>query len=414
MAGTHSKTAIAFQGGGALGAYAFGALKRIYEDEPAFRPSCVSGVSIGAFTAAIVASHPENPIPKLQDFWSDLTVMHSAFLPPAAERFLAYFGNSAFYWPRLDYFRLPFWTNFYELGPIRRTLETHVDLARIARADVKLVVTATDIESGEIVEFANNDPAKPITMDHLIASGSLPPSYPAKEIGGRSYWDGGLFDNTPLSALLKQIGPEEAAETRIIVINLFPNAGAIPKNMLEVFDRMTELQFANKTATDVGLAQKINKLVAIIEELQGKPAGAPGSILSQSDFSELRKYKVFDNIIAIANCEPEPVSSSADFSARSIERRIAAGYRDAEAALAHPPKSATDLKAAVPKPVQEPAPKPAQEPAPKPAPEPALKPASKPAPETARKPEPNPASKPAPKPARGSGQKRGAAAKGKR
>lgn len=350
MAGTHSKTAIAFQGGGALGAYAFGALKRVYEEEPGFRPSCVSGVSIGAFTAAIVASHPENPIQKLQNFWSDLTVMHSAFLPPAAERFLAYFGNSAFYWPRLDYFRLPFWTNFYELGPIRRTLEAHVDLKRIARADVKLVVTATDIESGEVVEFTNDDPKNPITMDHLIASGSLPPSYPAKEIGGRSYWDGGLFDNTPLSALLKQIGPADAAETRVIVINLFPNAGSIPKNMLEVFDRMTELQFANKTAKDVALAQKINKLVAIIEEMQGKPAGAPGSVLRTPDFDDLCKYKVFDNIIAIANAEPEPVSSSADFSARSIERRIAAGYRDAAIALGHPPKSTAALKASLLKP----------------------------------------------------------------
>jgi NTE family protein len=96
MAKTHTKTATAFQGGGALGAYAFGALKRIYESEPGFRPSCVSGVSIGAFTAAIVASHPDDPIPKLQAFWNGLTVLHSAFLPPSVEKFLAYFGNSAF------------------------------------------------------------------------------------------------------------------------------------------------------------------------------------------------------------------------------------------------------------------------------------------------------------------------------
>jgi hypothetical protein len=54
MAPTHTKTAIAFQGGGALGAFALGALQRIYEMEPGFQPSCVSGVSIGAFTAAIV------------------------------------------------------------------------------------------------------------------------------------------------------------------------------------------------------------------------------------------------------------------------------------------------------------------------------------------------------------------------
>lgn len=340
MAQTHTKTAIAFQGGGALGAYAFGALKHIYKSEPGFRPSCVSGVSIGAFTAAIVASHPDDPIAKLQAFWDDLTVLHSVFLPPAAEKFLAYFGNSAFYWPRLDYFRLPFWTNIYDLSPIKRTLERYIDFGRIAHGDVKLVVTATDIKRGEIVEFTNDDPTKPITMDHLIASGSLPPSYPAKEIGDKSYWDGGLFDNTPLSVLLKQIGSGDAATTRVIVINLFPSEGAIPKNMLEVFDRMTELQFANKTEKDVALARRINALVAIIEKLDP-------TILQRPELRDLAKYKVFDNIIPITNNVPEPVSSSADFSRASIERRIEAGARDAARVLSNPPQTATALKMAI-------------------------------------------------------------------
>jgi NTE family protein len=343
MAETYTKTAIALQGGGALGAYAFGALKRIYESEANFRPSAISGVSIGAFTAAIVASHPDDPIPKLQAFWDDLTVLHSAFLPPSAEKFLAYFGNSAFYWPRLDYFRLPFWTNIYDLSPIKRTLQRYIDFDRIANREVKLVVTATNIESGEIEEFSNDDPAKPITMDHLIASGSLPPSYPAREIGTNSYWDGGLFDNTPLSALLGHIDAAEAAKTRAIVINLFPKEGDIPKNMLQVFDRMTELQFANKTRKDVALAQKINKLVAIIEALPG------GRVALKDEAQDLAKYKVFEHIIAITNNDKEPVSSSADFSKESIERRIAAGYRDAGKALGSRQQSASALKAAVAK-----------------------------------------------------------------
>jgi hypothetical protein len=143
---------------------------------------------------------------------------------------------------------------------------------------------------------------------------------------------------------LKQISSADAAMTRVIVINLFPNEGAIPKNMLEVFDRMTELQFANKTGKDVDLAQKIDKLVAIIEEL---PGGR--SVLQGPDFADLVKYKVFDNTIAIANAELEPLSSSADFSRPSIERRIAAGYRDAAKELTHPPKTTADLKAAIAK-----------------------------------------------------------------
>jgi predicted acylesterase/phospholipase RssA len=346
---THTKTAIALQGGGALGAYAFGALRYIYESEPAFRLSCISGVSIGAFTAAIVASHPDDPVPSLRSFWEDLTVFHSSFLPPEAEKYFAYFGNHAFYRPRFDYFDLPFWTNFYELGPIKKTLDRYVDFPRIARAEVKLVVTATDIESGEIVEFDNSNPANPITMDHLIASGSLPPSYPAKKIGERSYWDGGLFDNTPLSALLKQISVSDAATTRIVVVNLFPNRGPIPKTLLDVWDRMTEVQFSNKTAKDVAVAQKINKLIAAIERLQGVSAHHKDSVLQLPEFDDLAKYKVFDNIVPIVNSQPELISSSADFSMASIDHRIAAGYRDAATALATPPRRAADLAKAIAK-----------------------------------------------------------------
>ena len=117
--------------------------------------------------------------------------------------------------------------------------------------------------------------------------------------------------------------------------------------MVDVWDRMTELQFANKTGKDVALAQRINKLVAVIEQLQGVAAGDRSSILRHPDFADLAKYKVFDNIIPIANNESEPVSSSADFSRASIERRIQAGYRDASIALASPPQAASQFRQAI-------------------------------------------------------------------
>ena len=132
MATTYSKTAIALQGGGALGAYSFGALKYIYESE-------------------------------------HLTVIHSKLLPTEVEKYFAYFGNWNFYLPRQDYYDLPLWTSFYDLTPIKATLAKYVDISRIALADVKLVITATDIESGEIKSFDNNNPDQPITIDHIIA-----------------------------------------------------------------------------------------------------------------------------------------------------------------------------------------------------------------------------------------------------
>ena len=117
--------------------------------------------------------------------------------------------------------------------------------------------------------------------------------------------------------------------------------------MVNVWDRMTEIQFSNKTKKDVALAQKINKLIAAIERLQGVPAHHADSLTQLPEFADLAKYKVFDNIIAITNDTPEEVSSSADFSKASIDRRIAAGYHDAKIALTEPPKRAADIAKAI-------------------------------------------------------------------
>jgi hypothetical protein len=147
--------------------------------------------------------------------------------------------------------------------------------------------------------------------------------------------------------LLNQISVDDASATRVIVINLFPNRGSIPKNIMNVWDRMIEIQFSNKTKNDVALAQKINKLIAAIERLQGVPAHDAASLTQLPEFADLAKYKVFDNIIAITNETPEEISSSTDFSKTSIDRRIAAGYHAAEIALTEPPKRAADIAKAI-------------------------------------------------------------------
>jgi hypothetical protein len=103
--------------------------------------------------------------------------------------------------------------------------------------------------------------------------------------------DGGLFDNTPLSQLLNQVSVDDAPATRVIVINLFPNRGSIPKNIINVWDRMIEIQFSNKTKKDVALAQKINKLIAAIGRLQGLPVHHADSLTQLPEFADLAKYK---------------------------------------------------------------------------------------------------------------------------
>ncbi len=228
---------------------------------------------------------------------------------------------------------MPFWTSFYELGPIRDLLSELVDFDAIMASPTRLVVTATNIETGDIEAFDNTGKTGPLTIDHVLASGSLPPGFPMTPIGDAFYWDGGLFDNTPLSPLIRLIDPMAAPRTKLFVINLFPKAGKIPKDMIAVSDRMVELLFANKMHKDVDMAKTINTFVALIDEMVAAHPEVR-HLLDRPEFEDLRRYKALSDIVEITNTRDEPVSAASDFSRAAIGARIEAGYADADAALA--------------------------------------------------------------------------------
>ncbi len=194
------------------------------------------------------------------------------------------------------------------------------------------MVTATNVTTGEIEAFSNDDLAAPLTVDHILASGSLPPGFPMTQVGGQPYWDGGLFDNTPLSPLLALIDPDDAANTSLFVVNLFPKRGVVPRNMPGVADRMIELIFANKIEKDVKIAETINRFVRLVEAMVARNPGAAG-LLERPEYLALRRYKALDRIVQITNTRDEPANAASDFSRATIEARIAAGYADANREL---------------------------------------------------------------------------------
>jgi len=325
------RSALVLQGGGALGAYEFGVLRRLHK-EPDFALRYVSGVSIGAITAAVlVGARNGDPLGTLETMWKEFVVpaspMMSGFGPAASM-----FGNPAFYRMRRDYLTMPFWTSFYELGPIREKLAELVDFDAIMQSPVRLVVTATNVQTGAIEAFSNTDPGAPLTIDHVLASGSLPPGFPMTPIGDRLYWDGGLFDNTPLSPLLKLIDPIDAPDTRLFVVNLFPKAGKVPRDMIGVSDRMIELIFANKISKDVDIARAINGFVALVDEIVSRHPEVR-HLLDRPEYDQLRRYKALSDIVEITNTRDEPVNAASDFSREAIEARIRSGYHDADKQL---------------------------------------------------------------------------------
>lgn len=318
--------ALVLQGGGALGAYELGVARVLY-GERGYRPDLIAGVSIGAITAVLLARPKgRDPLAALEAFWERVTVA-APWLPDSLRAYASmWWGNPNFFMPKLDYWDMAEWTSFYSTEPLRRTLADFVDEAALAdpTATPRLVMTATDVAAGEITPFWSGDGG--LTLDHVLASGSLPPSFPATVVGGTSYWDGGLFDNTPLGEVIGRMKPVEAApaEREIIVVNLFPNKGALPKNLAEVNQRMLSLSFANKTASDLGLLARFNALAALMREIRSDDVW--------KGLRALPAYKALDqnyieapNIVAITRSGELDGAPWTDFSPDGIARLAAAG-----------------------------------------------------------------------------------------
>jgi predicted acylesterase/phospholipase RssA len=326
--------ALVLQGGGALGAYELGVARVLY-GEREYQPDLIAGVSIGAITAVLLARpRGGDPLAALEGFWRRVT-LDAPWLPDPLKPYASMWGNPNFFTPRMDVWALTEWTSLYSTEPLRRTLAEFVDEAALAdpTAMPRLILTATDVAAGEITGFWSGDGG--LTLDHVLASGSLPPSFPATAIDNALYWDGGLFDNTPLGEVIGRMKPIDGggADREIIVVNLFPNAGEIPRNLAEVSQRMLSLSFANKTASDLKLLARFNALARLMQEIR-----------ANDDYKALRAheaYKALDrnyidvpNIVAITRSGRLNGPAWTDFSPAGVAALAAAGEAAAREALA--------------------------------------------------------------------------------
>ena len=234
---------LVLQGGGALGAYEYGAITALLEliDEAVGKGHAVSlkavtGVSIGAINAACVvgAATRTDARRRLASLWNDLVLETPMFWPRQARRDLALYGLPNFYSMRADVLSFSRWTHVYDTRPLLPTLTRHVDFAELNASDTAFVVTAVDVESGVLKRFSNKklDKTERTTIEpqHVLASGSLPPQFPWTEIkegkDARRYWDGGIVDNTPLTDAIDAFSVDKDVRRLLVVMNLFPQSGA--------------------------------------------------------------------------------------------------------------------------------------------------------------------------------------------
>lgn len=349
---------VVLQGGGALGAYEYGAMDALLElmDEieangRTVRLVAVTGVSIGAINAACVvgAKDRADARRRLKSLWSALSLEASYYWWTIAKSDFALFGVHGFYEPRRDVWNFLGWTNFYDTHPMLETLKEHVDFELLNASATAFVVTAVNRSSGQLVRFRNH-PHKEETKiriepSHVLASGSLPPAFPATTTGNGDFWDGGIIDNTPLGDAVDAFSGSDDADRILIVMNLFRKERAPPKNMIEANDRLSELRYGNRLRQDRQNAHTVNELLQTIEELAALvPQDSMGQHLEARVFGA-RRFKVLDAITDIDLADPvlmkeaglsprsEESGGFRDFSKTGIERRHDAGYRIAQLKL---------------------------------------------------------------------------------
>jgi NTE family protein len=255
------KVALVLQGGGALGSYQGGVYAALAESP--YLPDWVAGISIGAINAAIIAGNaPEQRVERLRLFWETITAPPSLWAdwvetslasfgdhrPAAALRALM-LGQPGFFRPR----PAAYWlfgesrVSFYETEALRGTLEALVDFDRINAREMRFSIGAVNLRTGNMVYFDNSETI--IRAQHIMASGALPPGFPAVEIDGEMYWDGGLVSNTPLQYVVEKI----PRRSRLCFqVDLFPARGTLPQTIEAVQEREKDIRYSSRTraATD--------------------------------------------------------------------------------------------------------------------------------------------------------------------
>jgi NTE family protein len=343
---------LVLQGGGALGAYQAGVYEALAER--GIEPTWISGISIGAINSAIIAGNPSaERVAKLRTFW-ELVSAGTAGWPgmwtqiwsgdaargianQVAAGGVAMNGVAGFFTPRYPppTFQpngTPAATSWYETAPLRATLERLVDFDRINAGQIRFSVGAVNVRTGNFAYFDNaKDKIRPA---HVMASGALPPAFPAVEIDGEAYWDGGMVSNTPLDWVLSS---RSDLDTLILQVDLWSARGALPRDLTEVAVRMKEIQYSSRTRAATDVFRRAQKLRADVNELLGQ---LPPELASTPLAKRLAKESdpaVF-NIVQLIYRSPtyEGQSKDFEFSRQTMEEHWRAGYRDAVKTLAQP------------------------------------------------------------------------------
>jgi len=347
--------ALVLQGGGALGAYQAGVYEGLHE--AGIRPNWLAGISIGALNAAIIGGSPESQrVDRLREFWETICAtpvewpaneglanalpfamdLRSAHNIAAAMRALLV-GQSGFYKPR---FPPPFMslfagdtaTSFYDTSPLRDTLERLVDFDRLNSGDVRVSVGAVNIRSGNLVYFDTTK--RKLRPEHFMASGALPPGFPAVEIDGEYYWDGGTVSNTPLSRVLSS---EPRRDTLTFQVHLWSAKGRLPYDLLEVASRQKDIQYSSRTRAITTHMMQMQKMRQALQQVLAKLPKAARNDPDVKTVADLACHRAYNIVHLIYQSKAfEGHSKDYEFGPEAMREHWQSGLEDIRRTLADP------------------------------------------------------------------------------
>jgi len=268
-----SKTVnLALQGGGSHGAFAWGVLDRLLDDERISFEG-ITATSAGAMNATVMAygltiGGREGAKQKLAEYWQRIS--KAAASSPLQPSFIDKLMNNrslenspAFiFFDMMTRLMSPYQFNPLNLNPLREVLEATVDFERLRKDNVvKLYLCASNVRSGKVKIFGNDE----ITASAVLASGCLPFLFQAVEIDGEAYWDGGYMGNPAIYPLIYHCQSSD-----VIIVHINPiRREEVPRTAANILNRLNEISFNSSLMREMRAVAFVTKLLdsgGIIDE----------------------------------------------------------------------------------------------------------------------------------------------------
>lgn len=343
------ETVLVMQGGGSLGAFECGVYKAL--ERHGIKFDIVSGTSIGAINAGIVAGAKNEPARTLEDFWLGIAENVTPMALPHALRsasawmYGAVWGNPRVFSPVWQY---PFSSSMlygtphlYDLSPLKKTIAGYIDFERLAPGhNPRLIVTSTDIQRSESVLFDSH--RTKITADHLIACAGFPfYGISWTKVNGHYLWDGSLMSNTPLREV---INASPRNDKRVYIVNLFPkNQQELPENLSDSWHRARDIMHTDRTDHNIQMSRVIKRYLKLLNEMHDLLKGLPLDDKMKDRFAKMemeynklagQRGAIIEDVIKIERKEDVPfIFEDADFSTTTIKELIKQGETEAEKIL---------------------------------------------------------------------------------